>query len=259
MAPVVDSVPCGPLAQPIREWLDRQTAADVTHPIENLAAAARVSARRVSAILHGEQDRCAFDTYDRIATAIDRDELLELALAHAPANPRAALSRPPRIGPSRYRHRRDAKLTSGQLAAAYRLHIDGGLSLREIARRGWDAWGYSGPHAASVALSEQLRRAGMKPRDRVAATVAVSTVHGKHKDPQHRHKLRVARGEIRGVRCAAVKDRPGKGNGEPCRVAALAGEIYCAAHHPDRAAERAARLADARRRTAREQRRRAAA
>jgi hypothetical protein len=63
-----------------------------------------------------------------------------------------------------------AKLTERQLRAVYRLHIEGGLSLREIARRGFEAWGCSTAKSASQMLSARLRSMGLEPRPQGEAT-----------------------------------------------------------------------------------------
>lgn len=62
----------------------------------------------------------------------------------------------------------------------------------------------------------------------------------------YRRDRRRARGEVRGVACAAIAAR----TGQPCRVAALTGSDYCLAHDPaTRPLEE--RLADARARSPR--------
>jgi hypothetical protein len=73
----------------------------------------------------------------------------------------------------------NAKLTERQLRAVYRLHIDGGHSLRAIARAGWEQWGYASPNAALNSLSDRLRSIGLKPRNRIEATIKASTTHGR--------------------------------------------------------------------------------
>lgn len=151
--------------------------------------------------------------------------------------------------PSRYRHRKDAKLTVAQIRAAHKLYT-AGMSLRDLADAGWQRWGYASRHSAASGLYDAFTRAGYPLRDRIEATVAKSLVHGKSRrlarDRDHRHRLRVESGEIRGVRCEAVKTRPGKGCGEQCQRFALAGSVYCLAHDPSRADERERILARAR-------------
>lgn len=72
----------------------------------------------------------------------------------------------------------NAKLTEKQLRAIYKLHIDGGHSLRAIAAAGWEKWGYASPKSCLTSISDRLRSIGLKPRDRIEATVRASTTHG---------------------------------------------------------------------------------
>lgn len=150
---------------------------------------------------------------------------------------------------SRYRHRKDAKLTAAHVRAAHKLY-QAGMSVRDLAAAGWEKWGYASPASAANALYDMFARGGYPLRDRVEATVAKSLVHGKSRrlarDRDHRHRLRVERGEIRGQRCEAVKARPGKGRGERCERYALAGSVYCLAHDPARRPDRERLLAHAR-------------
>lgn len=78
-----------------------------------------------------------------------------------------------------YKWRRDAKLTRQQALAAYRLHIEGGYSIRELGRLLWERHGYSSPQSCANSLSDLFRRLHRPARDRIAATVAVSTTHGR--------------------------------------------------------------------------------
>jgi hypothetical protein len=81
--------------------------------------------------------------------------------------------------PSRYRYRKDAKLTRAQVIAAHKLHIDGGLSIRELGRRLWQPYGYASARSCANSLSDLFKTLGLPARDRVAATVAASTTHGR--------------------------------------------------------------------------------
>lgn len=138
------------------------------------------------------------------------------------------------------------KLTDAQIEAAYRLHIEGGLSLRELGRRGWRQWGYASANSAAAVLCKTFKARGWKSRDRVEAIVLASTVHGKASramrvanDPvfsAHRQQQRRASGEVRGQRCVGVRlQYPDKG--APCKRPALAGSDYCLQHDPERRAE----------------------
>jgi hypothetical protein len=164
--------------------------------------------------------------------------------APAPAPPR------PRRGKPRGKHRR---LTDDQVRAAYRLHIDGGLSIRELGRRLYERYGYTSAHSCSVGLCGAFEGLGLQARDRVDAVVLAVTTHGLRSrgapsTPEYL-ALRNARREHR-PRCAGVKTAaPGKGR--PCRAPAMAGSRFCAGHDPDRAAEREAHMAAMRARAGR--------
>ena len=83
-----------------------------------------------------------------------------------------------RYGRAEYKWRCDAKLTAAQVRAAHRVHIEAGISLRELGRQLWERFGYSSPQSCSNSLSDLFKRAGLKARDRVDATVKASTTHG---------------------------------------------------------------------------------
>lgn len=128
-------------------------------------------------------------------------------------------------------------MSSEQVAAAYRLYQDHGLSLRQVAAELFPQTEYRSEKSLAVSLCEQWRWRGWPLRDRVAATVTASHRHGKGRrgalrDRAHTRELRVARGEIRGVQCAGTKQTyPDKGR--PCRRPALAGSDYCLLHSPE--------------------------
>lgn len=77
------------------------------------------------------------------------------------------------------RHSRAALITREQVFAAHKLHVEGGLSLREIARRGWEHWGYASPKSCLNALCDLMASYGLPRRDRIEATVLASTTHGR--------------------------------------------------------------------------------
>lgn len=85
----------------------------------------------------------------------------------------------PKYGPTEYKWRVDAKLTAAQVRAAHRLHVDGNVSIRELGRLMYERFGYSSPQSCSNCLSDLFKRAGLRARDRVAATVLASTTHGR--------------------------------------------------------------------------------
>jgi hypothetical protein len=70
-------------------------------------------------------------------------------------------------GLRRRRLRSDARLSEEQVRAVWRAHALGGLSLKEIARRGFESWGYASAHSCEVSLLRLLERAGLPRRDRV--------------------------------------------------------------------------------------------
>lgn len=84
-----------------------------------------------------------------------------------------------RGGGSRYRLRTDAKLTRAQIVAAHRLHIEAGLSIRELGRRLYERYGYASPRSCANSLSDLFATVGLSARDRVEATRLASTTHGK--------------------------------------------------------------------------------
>lgn len=84
-----------------------------------------------------------------------------------------------KYGRADYKWRTDAKLTAAQVRAAHRVHIEAGVSIRELGRLMWERFGYASPQSCSNCLSDLFKRAGLKARDRVDATVKASTKHGR--------------------------------------------------------------------------------
>jgi len=82
-----------------------------------------------------------------------------------------------------------ALLSPKQLQAAHLLHERARLSIPELARRGYQEWGYSSVHSATVALYRLFRRYDYPPRPRAEANrlrasdeslrCAGETIHGK--------------------------------------------------------------------------------
>jgi hypothetical protein len=151
-------------------------------------------------------------------------------------------------GRSRYKRR----LTVAQVKAAWKLY-ETGLSLRQIGALIWERHGFASPGSAAMALLAAFHAEGYVLRDRVAASVARSTVHGlgargSRSSPaylEHRRKLRRERGDVRDVRCAGARTQyPRKG--ERCRRPAVAGSDFCVSHDPARAVWRDENLARAR-------------
>lgn len=67
-----------------------------------------------------------------------------------------------------------AKLSEERLEALHRLHVVYGVSVRELARRGWRQWGYANANACASALTELLRDRGFEVRNQRAATAAAN-------------------------------------------------------------------------------------
>lgn len=80
---------------------------------------------------------------------------------------------------SPYRYRRDARLTRAQVLAAHQLHIEGGMSIRELGRRLWERNGYASAKSCANSLSSLFATLGLEARDRIEATRAASTTHGR--------------------------------------------------------------------------------
>lgn len=140
-----------------------------------------------------------------------------------------------------------SRVTDDQLRA---LHVayERGLSLRQLGERVYERLGYSSSKSAAMAIHSGFKRLHLPTRDRIEATVAASTTHGKGSrvnKAEYRRWHRRQTGEVRGVRCEAVRQQyPRKG--APCRNMALAGGRFCYAHDPSRAIERDAILKEAR-------------
>jgi hypothetical protein len=128
------------------------------------------------------------------------------------------------------------KLTDDELRALNRLHLEGGLSIRELGRRIWERKGYASAASAGSSISYGFRRMGLASRDRVEATVKVSLKHGKARRGQarteYRKELRRKTGELLDrPRCAGKKLNPPRA-GEPCQLVALADSKFCFQHDP---------------------------
>ena len=71
----------------------------------------------------------------------------------------------------------DYKIRLGDARQAHREH-QAGWSLRAIAERNSQRWGYASPKSALEGLRGVLRELELPVRDRIDATVRASTVHG---------------------------------------------------------------------------------
>jgi hypothetical protein len=94
----------------------------------------------------------------------------------------------------------DYRIPLSELRAAADEHA-AGFSLRSIADRHWQRWGYASPKSALEGLRHALRSIDAPVRDRLEAVVLASTVHGNGRramqaagDPAYRaHRRRLRR------------------------------------------------------------------
>ena len=140
-----------------------------------------------------------------------------------------------------------ARVTDQQLVVLHAAYMRG-LSLRKLGAQVYERLGYKNAKSASVAIHAGFKRLHLPLRDRIEATVAASTTHGKasrDNKAEYRRWHRRETGAVRDVRCDGVRQQyPRKG--APCLNMALAGGRWCWAHDPARARERDAILEDAR-------------
>jgi hypothetical protein len=108
----------------------------------------------------------------------------------------------PRLGPTH------ALLSAEQLQAANLLHERAQLSIPELARRGYEQWGYSNVHSATVALYRLFRRYDYPPRSRAEANRLLT--------------------ENEARRCVGETIY-----GRPCKRAAMIGSRFCPYHRTD--------------------------
>lgn len=166
--------------QEISWWLDDQAAAGVGRvaALERLAVEASTSSGSVGAFLAGREAMSPARA-ERILDALgyrggvqrsrETGRLLPLAIRSRYAGDGRA-RQPGETGRLKKLEYSNAKLSEQQLRAIHRLHIDGGLSLREICRRGWEEWGFASESAAVNSVSSRLRSMGLRLRPRAEAT-----------------------------------------------------------------------------------------
>lgn len=123
-------------------------------------------------------------------------------------------------------------LTAAELVVVHRLH-QSGLSIKEIARRAYVAWGYTSAQGCANSIGKRLVRAGLPRRTRLEGAVLALTTHGRTRDPEFRREQRRAKGLIQ-PRCAATKygayaEWAGT-VGQPCTRYAMKGSVYCVSH-----------------------------
>jgi hypothetical protein len=125
--------------------------------------------------------------------------------------------------------------------AAHRLHVVGGLSIRELGRQLYRRFGYSSDKSCAMALSTAFHRHGLPTRDRIEAAIAASTTHGRasrgEKNAYRRWRRRQVRHGLAAPWPSNVKPRGTRPRcngetvvGERCRGRAMAGSTVCAVH-----------------------------
>lgn len=125
-------------------------------------------------------------------------------------------------------------MTDAQLRAAYEIYRREGLSLRALAERIFERYGYANADSCSKALGEGFKHMSLEARDRIEATRAACTVHGRaprrrEDEPaevtemrlQHRRELR--RGGR--PRCPYVSTK-----GTQCRNLLSPEQKFCSRH-----------------------------
>jgi len=219
---------------PFQDWVRTQVA---IHGAEELALRAGVDESLIRRWLAGryrhrgrEQviHRIPIDTADQVLTRVDDGETLTTLYPDL---------EPPRCGKGggkpvgKYR-----LLTDDQVRAIHRIHIEAGVSIRELARQLHARFGYSGEKSMANCLSAAFDSLGLDARDRIEAVRLTCTVHGRatreHRDQAWTRAGRVRRGEILDrPMCAAVRVQyPRKG--QPCGNRALADSEFCWGHDP---------------------------
>jgi hypothetical protein len=133
------------------------------------------------------------------------------------------------------------------LNEAYRLYCDEGYGLVRVSEQLWPQTHYKSARSMSRALYTQFCNRGWPVRTRLCGVVTFNYRHGKlrreweHRDHEFALAQKHARGEMRMVKCKALKKQP-PGKGKPCRHYALADSEYCQSHDPRRVAARAEHL-----------------
>lgn len=191
---VAVEVDFGRLRQEIRWHLEAQ---DGEHAVERVAVDAHTTERTVRRILAGES--CSAELAGRLLDAIGYRDGPRRSPETGRLLPVVIRSRYPVDGRRRQPGEKgrikkvdfaNARLTEKQLRAVHRLHLEGGLSLREICRRGWQAWGYASPHAALNSVSNRLRSVGLAVRSQSEATAAANRLRGDRLPGEDRNAAR---------------------------------------------------------------------
>lgn len=120
------------------------------------------------------------------------------------------------------------KLTDEQMLALNRLHMEGGLSVRELGRRIWKSAGFKTEHSAAMSMVARWAALDLPRRDQLTATRLASTTHGmraKRGTPEGNEFRRKHRKDVKAVKCAATNCQ-----GKNCGRWAQSDSDYCYAH-----------------------------
>lgn len=139
-------------------------------------------------LLSGEQRTLELGALDRLLVALDLPHLLAEIVPHKRTG-RAGYTWP---NPHPLR-----RLTAAQVTAAHRLHIDGGLSLRELGRQLHAKLGYSSAHSCAMALSAAFKRDGLERRTRAEAVHLANEARGYVRGRSARERRRALRASLR--------------------------------------------------------------
>lgn len=133
-----------------------------------------------------------------------------------------------------------ARVTEAQLRALHLVHVQQGLSIRELGRRIWERVGYASEKSAANSISAGWKRLGLRARPKSEATALANVQRRTPGSPgvsdraAHKRWARERNGGQR--RCAGEKlTYPGKGR--PCERWAMLGSDFCLQHDPERRAE----------------------
>jgi len=154
--------------------------------------------------------------------------------------------RPGRFLRTGRKHNKSAKLSEADIRVIQQRHWTGYESLRSICREMWQEKGFASDKSMLNTICDTLSSYGLRKRSQAEMTARSNRdrsmrLPGEDK-PAFRKRRRRETGEIRGVICAAVKTRYGKGRGERCERPALEGSAYCVAHDPRLGSQRSENL-----------------
>jgi len=102
-------------------------------------------------------------------------------------------------------------------------------SVRKVAGEVWESAGYSNQWSCAQSLYEVFAVRGWATYQRSYTRTKHGLLRRDYRDAQLRREQRLARGEIRGVKCAGIR-----ADGEACSRPALRDGSYCHSHEPSR-------------------------